>query len=163
MRKFLIPLMLSFIFIFSACQEPQTYYDDIETEYYKVINIKDSLDILLNENELDVEAVKGGFEDANKVCDEAIKKVENLGAFNDDDRMQKAALELFKQMKSLLDNEYKELFELYQKPFEDWSDQDISKMYDLFDSIENKFYEKDDKFYQAQLDFIEKHEEVKIH
>lgn len=157
MKKLIFPAIAALIFIISSCGEgyvdPQTYYDDLNAQYLKVRNAQDSLDILLNEAEMDLPAIDGAFEDAVTACDNAIKVVNDMGDYQGDDSMKIAAIDFFNEVKSVVNNEYKELYELYKKPIDDWEDADIDLMYDLFEKIDDKIYEKDDVFYDAQLAF----------
>jgi len=162
MKKFIFPIITLLVLIFSSCDEgyvdPQAYYDDIDAQYLIVRNAQDSLDILLNEPEMDIDAIDGAFEDAITACDDAINKVEKIDDFQGDEALNVAAVELFSEVKSVINSEYKDLYELYKKPIDEWEDTDIDLMYDLFEAIDNKIYDKDDVFYNAQLDFSTNYE-----
>lgn len=157
MKKLIFPAIAALVLFISSCGDgyidPQAYYDDIDAQYLKVRNAQDSLDILLNEPEMDLTAIDGAFEDAVKACDDAVAKVEGMGAYQGDEEMLNAAISLFNEVKSVINTEYKDLYELYKKPIDEWEDSDIDKMYDLFEQIDDKIYDKDDIFYDAQIDF----------
>ncbi|MBN2663955.1 MAG: hypothetical protein JXR68_09930 [Bacteroidales bacterium] len=157
MKKLIFPAIAALIFIISSCGEgyvdPQAYYDDLNAQYIKVRNAQDSLDILLNETEMDLTAIDGAFEDAVIACDNAIKAANDMGGYQGDEAMKNAAVDLFNEVKNVVNTDYKELYELYKKPIDQWEDADIDLMYELFESIDDKIYDKDDAFYDAQLDY----------
>ncbi len=162
MNKIFLPIFSIIILILSSCNNedytsPKKYYDDIETHYYKVMDIKDSLDILINANELNESAIDSVFILANDECETAIEEVTDMGSFEDNDTMQLAAIELFKEIKDVVNTDYKNLYELFKKPPQNWSDADVDKMYNYFDNINDRIYKKDDIFYKSQLNFSTKY------
>jgi len=160
MKKLILPVFAVLAFIIAACNlegnDPDKYKDAILAEYDKVISKRDSLEIILNDDYLDEVACDGAFKDAIETTDAAIKKLEELGAFKDDDTFQKAGLDFFKTIKGFYENEYKDLYELYKKPYEEWEDVDYDLLYELWDTIDYGIYDKEDVFIAKQKEFEEK-------
>ncbi|MBN2893902.1 MAG: hypothetical protein JXL97_18680 [Bacteroidales bacterium] len=160
MKKILIPVVAIFVLAFAACNgtgysDPVKYNDDVVTQQSNVYDKLDSLETILNDDVIDEEACEGAFKDAIAITDAAIKKLEEMGAYKDDATFQKAGIDLFTQVKSLLENDYRDLYELYKKPIEDWEDADFDSMYDIWDAIDYGIIDKEDAFLDAQQNFAD--------
>lgn len=160
MKKIIFPLFAILILVFASCGDggyidPAAYNDDLVNAQTKVYSKIDSLEAFLNADVIDESAVDGALEDAILVDSLSIKKVEKMGAYLGDDKFQKATIDLFTEVKSLLENNYKELYELYKKPIEDWEDADFDKMYDIWDAIDDGISTKEDAFTDAQNNFAD--------
>ena len=143
----------------SACDsgytDPVAYNDDIIAEQTKVYNKLDSLETILNADEIDEDAVDGAFEDAIAQCDASIKKLQDMGAFMGDDAFQQAGIKLFTGLKDLFNKEYQDLYTLYKKPFDEWEDADFDSMYDIWDAIDSGIADAEDPFLDAQDKFAD--------
>jgi hypothetical protein len=163
MKKILFPLFAVLILVLASCGDggyidPVAYNDDLVSEQTKVYNKIDSLETILNADVVDEPAIDGAFEDAIATVTTSIKNVEEMGAYLGDEDFQKVGLALFTEIKSLLENDYKDLYELYKKPIEDWDDADFDLMYDIWDAIDEGLMAKEDGFLEAQDDFADAHD-----
>lgn len=163
MKKLILPILTVLVLSLASCGgtgyvDPVEYNDQLVEYYTNVYNKIDSLETILSEDVIDEEACEGAFKDAVTLTDNVIKNVEEMGAFKEDDKYQKAALAYFKEIKKLLENDYRDIYELYKKPIEDWTDDDFEKMYDIWDAIEYGTIDKDDAFDDAQKVFADEND-----
>ncbi len=160
MKKTFLPVILGLLLAISACNQsdPVVYNDKIVEQYKAVYNAIDSLDNLLYEDELNEDLVQKQYDFAVSTVDQAIKKIKELGAFNDDDNFQTAAIEYFERVKDVLENDYPELIDLSKRlESEDFDEDAWDSYFDKIDELYDKLSEKEDPLFDAQWDFASKY------
>ena len=162
MKKFILPILAALVFTLAACsnnsyEDPEKYLNDMVEKQSEVILKIDSLNRLLNANELNEMVVNGAIDDAITTTNKNMKFIDKMGAFNDDDNFRTASLNLMQTIKELLENEYEDIYNLYKKDILEWTDEDFYAMTDTWETIENKTISKKDAFETAQSAFADKH------
>ena len=160
MKKFIFPIVAILVFTFTSCnnnsyEDPEEYFNDMIAQQTEVITKTDSLNRLLNANELNEMIVNGAFDDAISTTNKSIKFVEKMGAYEEDKAFQTATLDLLKTIKELLENEYKDIYNLYKKDITEWTDEDFYSMTDIWETIEYKTIGKKDVFDTALESFAD--------
>ncbi len=135
-------ILMGFIF-FIACnkgpsqEELNKYLEAIADQENQVLqklnNLIDVYDSFNSTGELQ-EAYKAVYAQLDK----SEKAVKNIKGFEDDDILRASALEFFKEIKSLLDNEHKRIIELYSMPDDQFKDKEQAELESLRDSASKK-------------------------
>ncbi len=158
MKKIIIPVLTVLVLGFVACDlkqmDPGTYNDSLVGYDAQLMAKLDSLELILDSN-FETEEADKAFETCLAKIDEVIKLTEEMGAFKGDDKFQKAGLEFFNEVKSLVENEYKEIYELYKIPEDKLTEAEINKMNDVWAKIDASFDEKRGAFIEAQKNFAD--------
>lgn len=164
MKKYIFYFSIFIITISASCknssyEDPSKYNTDISTLQKNVCNELYKLESIFssNENIFNIDSCNIIFDDAITQTDEAIDKISKIGLFDSDDTYQNSAINFFSTVKELLENDYRELYELYKKPNSEWEDADYDKMYNILDGIDNKYTKVEDDFFEKQQEFIKKH------
>ncbi len=91
---------------------------------------------------------------ALKAAKKAVSELEKMGAYNGDDAMRKAALNLFRFYENILTNEYAQMVEILYK--EDFTEADSDQLALLVQVVSEKEAPFDEKFETAQVAFAAK-------
>lgn len=161
MKRFYVLLFVSLMVV--SCKstknqvDPDIYYNKVE-DYYEMVNDAEySLDSLINSYDFTQSQINLKFKHFDSVYNVANLKVTKLKSYNGDKSLQKALIAYFNRVHEVVNNDYKDLYKLYDKPFEEWSEEDFSKMYDLLEQIDTKIYEKEKQYSDAQSNFVSKY------
>lgn len=89
-----------------------------------------------------------------KIANQSIAGVNKMQAFNGNDDLRKAALQLFQFYERIISNDYKDVMEIVYK--EDVSDEDIARLEELSVKVTEDETALDLVFEEAQIAFAEK-------
>ena len=93
----------------------------------------------------------------SKDFEKALKKINQMKAFEGDIKLRDAALDWFNLYKSSLDSEYNHILELAAKPKDKRTSDETAKLKKLAEDLISKETVVDEKFQAAQLEFSKKH------
>ncbi len=135
-------VLLSFIF-FTACNkgpsqaEINKYLEDIANQENLVLQkLNDLIDVYDTFNSTD--ELQKAYNAVNVQLEESEKAVKNIKGFEDDDVLKASALEFFKEIKTLMDNEHKRIVELYSMPDEQFKEKEQIELENLRDTANKK-------------------------
>lgn len=135
-------VLLSFIFFISCHKGPSQeeinkYLEDIANQENLVLQkLNDLIDAYDNFNSTD--ELQEAYNAVIVQLDESEKAVNNIKGFEDDDVLKASALEFFKEIKTLMDNEHKRIVELYSMPDEQFKEKEQLELENLRDSSNKK-------------------------
>ncbi len=135
-------ILLSFIF-FVACNkgpsqaEINKYLEDIANQENQVLQkLNDLIDVYDTFNSTD--ELQEAYKAVYTQLDKSEKAVKNIKGFEDDDVLKASALEFFKEIKALMDNEHKRIIELYSMPDDQFKEKEQIELENLRDTANKK-------------------------
>jgi hypothetical protein len=156
MKKIFLLLGIAFAATMISCGP--TTEDAIKHNDNIVADQKEMLDLetdLLNDIVDGQEAanIKKTFKKYLGFLEEMEKKYNEMDEFDEKDTFRKAMINLIKEFKSVAENEYDEMIEIYSKEPDALTDADFEKWEDLTEIIDEKEGKANDDFLDAQKEF----------
>jgi cytochrome c556 len=105
----------------------------------------------------DEAAINAAIDKQITKIDSSITALEELGAYDGEDGMQQAALNLFNMYKDFLENDYRFIASVSIKSPSDITEEDQQKLSDIMTKVSSEETKLDVAFRLAQNDFAEKH------
>lgn len=159
MKKFL-PLLFVAIVALVGCGkkvDPTEYNNTIVGEQSKIVNHMLEMTDQINKSQFKEALV--GIDGSIAQCDSSIKKVSELEPYEGDAKFRDAAVDLFKFYKKILDNEYRKMLVVLNKP--EITMEDVDQIDKLTGGIEAEETKYDNAMKVAQEEFAKKYD-VKI-
>ena len=161
-RLFFLFLSISFILLIQSCTQdsPVAYNDSIIDHQRKIVekidNLKKAID---NYNVLPadvaLEEMDIAYNQTIVQIDSGIVFLNGIESFKSDTSFKKSAFLLFKNYKSVVETEYKQIIEIYRIPQNLYSQEDGDKLDQLNETSTVKLNNAYDVFLTAQAKFAE--------
>lgn len=158
MKKLLI---LSILFIFSFCktqeniENPEEYLHKIEIIHDEMTDAVYTIDSLIGSYNFTPQQYNDSYKKFLKLFQKAQKTLKSMKSFQGNKKLLFATLNYIEELKNITESNYSELANLYEKPFDSWTEDDFNKMYDLLEKIDNKIYDKENVYQQKYQEFVE--------
>ena len=158
MKKLFI---LSILFIFSFCktqdkkENPDEYLHKIEIIHDEMTDAVYSIDSLIGSYNFTPQQYNDSYKKFLKLFQKTQRTLKSMKSYKGNKKLLKATLSYIEELKSITEENYSELANLYEKPFETWTEEDFNRMYDLLEKIDNKIYVKENTYQQEYQDFVE--------
>lgn len=165
MRRIIYFLLISiFVLSLHSCKkESAADYNNtiIEQQIAIVLSIDNLKKAIDNYNAIPAkDAIAGmnkSFDEAISLLDSGINVVKALKPFKKDETFKNGALTLFEIYKQIVENEYKEIINLYKIPDEMFKPEDQQKLDELLTNSNKKLEEAYNTFTAIQKQFAEKY------
>ncbi len=153
MRNIYLLFIAVGVLFLGACntQDPVKYNNDLITEQLKIVEKIDDLKKAIDNfnvlsPEVAIDQMNIAYDNAVFQIDSGLLKVKNMENFKDDATLKNGATELFTNYKSVVENEYKNVIELYKIPDNMFTKEDSEK-------LEKLLQEGNEKLSLAYVDF----------
>jgi hypothetical protein len=158
MKKLFLLLAFLPLLLFTQCgpttEDAIAYNDKIIAEEFAVIGTIDELSNALGT--YDPAKIELALNAAKAQVDKSIEAVKKIGDFDGNSEFLDATLNLFNVFKSQLNNEYKEQFEIYKLPIEQYTTKEENRYNELNKIIDTQYFPAFDKFSKTQDEFATK-------
>ena len=163
MKKLLLLfLTISFISLNQSCKQesPVVYNDLIISHQRKIVEKIDNLKKSINNfnvlpADVALEEIDIAYDQTIAQIDSGIVFLKEVESFKSDTSYKKGAYTLFKNYKSIVENEFKQIIEIYRIPENLYSQEDGVKLDKLNELSTQKFNEAYDNFLKVQAKFAE--------
>lgn len=162
MKKFFLTgsSLLLLLVILGGCgptQEDFIAYNDAIVEEHEKVNkaFLDFYNALDGENTADMEQ---SYADMVKQIHESLTAVKNMGPIAEETEFRDAGIALFEYYKSIAENEYRELLNIYITPAEELTMEDQERLSEIKKQVEQGETELFDRFINAQEQYAERHD-----
>ncbi len=158
-------LLLVIVGLLSSCgptpEEAAAYNDSIVTVQLEIdVKINALIESYHNYIDEDIQTTEGiekAYNDAMAQVDKSIQTVAGMENFAESSELKDDATKLFGTYKSLLENEYKEMMQLYALPDSSYTQEHDEKWENLNSSSISKTKEAIELFVKAQQKFVTKY------
>jgi len=148
-----------FVLLFSQCgpttEDAINYNDKIIAEQLDVIDAINKLDDAVMT--YDSKTIENALNVAKVQVEKSIKKLDEIGSFDDDSKFKDECMALFKMFESQINGEYQEQYEIYaERDAGNYTEDNQARSEELFNQIDDKYFPAHEKFSNAQDEFAEK-------
>jgi hypothetical protein len=158
MKKLFLVLAFLPLLLFTQCgpttEDAIAYNDKIIAQEFAVIGTIDELQNALAT--YDPAKIEPALNAAKVQVDISIEAVKLIGGFDKNNDFLDATLNLFNVFKSQINNEYKEQFEIYKLPIDQYTTTEENRYNELNKIIDDQYFPAFDKFSKAQDEFAAK-------
>lgn len=153
--------LLSIIFIFSFCriedknENPDEYLHKIEIIHDDMTDEIYSIDSLIGSYNFTPQQYNDSYKKFLKLYQKNQRALKSMKSYRGNKKLLKATLNYIEELKNITKDKYSELANLYEKPFDTWTEEDFNKMYDLLETIDNRIYDKENMYQQEYQEFVE--------
>lgn len=144
---------LSFMFTSCGEQDPIEYNDEVLGYYTELDEQIADFETALWDGDYSIEDLQAEYDYTLLLYDLNYVLVKAITPLKKDPGFHASVIEFYDGIKSALDNEYKEIMDLYNA--DDWQDDYIDKIYDLDDAALDKLIELEGKVTDAQQEFAD--------
>jgi len=142
-------------FMFSSCgeQDPIEYNDEVLGYYTELDEQIADFETALWDGDYTIEDLEAEYDYTMLIYDLNYDLVKDIAPLKNDPGFHAAVVEFYDGVKDALDNEYKEIVDLYTS--DDWQDDFIDRIYDLDDVVLEKLIDLENKVTDAQQEFAD--------